>query len=108
MLRFYLLYAFPSSALTVLDLTLFIHHVLKVVDDGVSGQVVEGLVPQLLVHLLLTFTSTQERLDVEHHLPLHGFPAQQAGHHGLAVASVLVGGSSQIRHPVLLWSLCLT
>lgn len=60
--------------LTVLNLTLLICHVLKVVKDGASGEVMEGLIPQLFVNFFLTFPAVQVGLDVEDHLPLHCFP----------------------------------
>lgn len=93
--------------LTVLDLALLIRHVLEVVYDGASGQVVEGLVPQLLVDLFLAFPAVQEGLDIKYDLPLCWFPTQQPGHHGLAVPSVLVG-CIQIWTLGLLRGFCLT
>lgn len=93
--------------LTVLDLALLIRHVLEVVYDGASGQVVEGLVPELLVDLFLTLPAAQEGLDIEDDLPLRRLPTQQPGHHGLAVASVLVG-CTQIWNMGLLRGFCLT
>lgn len=91
--------------LTVFNLTLFIGHVLKVIDDGAAGQVVEGLVPQLLMNLFLTFTATQKGLDIKHNLPLHWFSAQQSRHHSLAVTLVLVG-SIQMCSVGILWGFC--
>lgn len=77
----------------MLNLTLLIHHVLKVLYDGASSQVVEGLIPQLLVNLFLTFPAVQVGLDIKDHLPPHGFSTQQSGHHSLAVSFVLVGST---------------
>lgn len=80
---------FPSlsrSSLTVLDLTLLLCHVLEVVYDGASGQVVEGLVPQLLVDLLLTLAAAQVGPDIEKHLPLCRFSTQEPGNHDFAVS----------------------
>lgn len=79
----------------MLNVTLLIRHVLKVAYDGVSSHVVEGLVPQLLVHLFLTLPAVQEGLDIKDNLPPRWFPTQQSGHHGLAVAFQLAG-STQI------------
>ncbi len=64
--------------LTMLNLTLFIHHVFKVLNNGESRQVMEGFVPQVLVNFLLPLSAFQERLDVKGHLPSHGLPAQQS------------------------------
>lgn len=66
------------SNLTMLDFALLVCHVLKVTYDGASSQVVEGLIPQLLVDLFLTLPSVQVGLDVKAHLPLCEFPAQQS------------------------------
>lgn len=93
--------------LTVLDLALLLRHVLEVADDGASGQVVEGLVPQLLVDLLLPFPAVQVGLDIEDDLPPRRLPAQQPGHHGLAVALVLAG-CTRVRRLALLWGFRLT
>lgn len=71
------------------NLTLLIHHVFKVMYDGASSQVVEGLIPQLFMNLFLTFTAIQEGLDIKDDLPFLWFPTQQSGHQGLAVTFVL-------------------
>lgn len=79
---------FPSlshNTLTVLDLTLLLCHVFKVMYDGTSGQVVEGLVPQLLVDLLLAFAAAQVGSDIKEHLPLCWFSTQEPGNHHLTV-----------------------
>lgn len=64
--------------LTVLNLALLFHHVLKVVYDGASSQVVKGLVPQLLVDLLLALSSVQVGFDIKGHLPLGEFATQES------------------------------
>lgn len=85
--------SFPSlshSSLTVLDLTLLLCHVLEVMYDGTSGQVVEGLIPQLLVDLLLTLAAAQVGSDIKKHLPFCRFSTQEPGDHNLAVPFDLV------------------
>lgn len=73
------------SRLTVLDLDLLLCQVFKVVYDGTSGQVVKGLVPQLLVDLLLTLAATQVGSDIEEHLPFCRFSTQEPRDHDLTV-----------------------
>ena len=78
-------YATHTVRLTVLNLAFLLGHVLKVPQDGSPRQVVEGLVPQVLVDLLLALAPVQVGLDVEHHLPPHRLAAQQARHDRHAV-----------------------
>lgn len=96
-----------KTELTMLNLTLLLHHVLKVLYDGASCQVVEGLVPKLLVDLFFTFSAVKEGLNIKGHFPPHGFSTKQPGHHSLAVSFELVG-CTHIRRLVLLRGFCLT
>ena len=91
--------------LTVLNLAFLLGHVLKVPQDGTARQVVEGLVPQVLVDLLLALAAVQVGLDVEHHLPPHGLPAQQARHHRLAVPLLRRDAGGQGRAEAVLGGL---
>lgn len=69
--------SFMKLGLTVLNGAFPLRHVLKVVYDGACGQMVKGLVPQLLVNLLLAFPPLQEGLDVKEHLPLDRLSTEQ-------------------------------
>lgn len=64
------------SALTMLNFTLPLCHLLKVLNDGVGRQVMERLIPEVLVNLLFPLATFQVWLDVEGHFPLHLFPTQ--------------------------------
>lgn len=78
------------QALTMLYFTLSFRHVLKVVEDGVTRQVMKGLVPQLLVNFFFSFSPIQVRFDFKDHLPPHRFSTQQPRHYSLTVSSALV------------------
>ena len=67
----------------MLNLTLLIYHVLKVLNDGTSSQVMERFIPEFLVNLLFPLSALQVGLYVKGHLPLDWLPTEQARHHNL-------------------------
>lgn len=71
----------------MLDLKLPLGQLLKVLDDGLGGQVVESLIPDVFFFfflLALVFSALEEGAKVEGYLPVDRFAVLEPLHQGLA------------------------